>query len=61
MTSKNKIIDETKLKKKITLCIYETCPKRSSFNFPTEIQALYCSEHKKDDMIDIKNKRCITD
>jgi hypothetical protein len=32
-----------------------------SFNLPTETQALYCSEHKKENMINVKSKRCIHD
>jgi hypothetical protein len=40
-------------------CIYEGCMKFSIYNLPNEINALYCSEHKKENMIDIKNKRCI--
>jgi hypothetical protein len=35
--------------------------KQPSYNIPTEIKAIYCNEHKKENMIDIKNKRCIED
>ena len=35
--------------------------KHPAFNLPTEIKALYCSEHKKENMINIKSKRCIQD
>jgi len=34
---------------------------RPNYNLPTENKPIYCSEHKKENMIDIKNKRCIED
>ena len=33
--------------------------KQSSYNLSTEIKPLYCSEHKKENMVDVKSKRCI--
>jgi hypothetical protein len=42
-------------------CIKNKCTKNPSFNFPNENKALYCFEHKKDNMIDITSKRCIKD
>ena len=45
----------------MTICIKEGCLKRSTFNLPTEKKALYCFEHKKENMIDVINKRCIKD
>ena len=38
-------------------CIHEGCGKHPVFNLPTETTALYCFEHKKENMIDIKHKR----
>jgi hypothetical protein len=35
--------------------------KRPSFNVSTKTKALYCSEHKLKNMIDIKHKHCIVD
>jgi len=32
--------------------------KKPNFNLPTEIKALYCKNHKKENMIDVINKRC---
>ncbi len=40
-------------------CIEEGCIKHPTFNLPTETKAIYCNEHKKENMIDIKHKRCI--
>ena len=37
-------------------CIFEICKKRSSFNFEGEKTALYCSIHKKENMIDVRSK-----
>jgi len=41
--------------KKSKKCMQENCSKMSHFNFPTETQALYCCEHKRLDMIDVRN------
>ena len=35
------------------------CDKKPNFNFKGQITGLYCSKHKKKDMIDILNKTCI--
>ena len=35
--------------------------KQPVFNLPTETKALYCFEHKQENMIDINHKRCISD
>lgn len=40
------------------ICIEENCKKTAHFNNPGEKIRLYCSEHKKYGMIDIKNKKC---
>jgi hypothetical protein len=40
-------------------CIEENCKKQSSYNNIGEKTALYCKEHKKDGMIDVKHKTCI--
>lgn len=42
-----------------TKCIEEGCSKRSNFNLSTETKGLYCFEHKKEIMIDVKSKKCI--
>jgi hypothetical protein len=34
------------------------CNKRPNYNEPEETKGLYCKKHKKDDMIDVVNKRC---
>jgi len=41
------------------MCIHENCKKQSVYNKECETKALYCSEHKKDGMVNLKNKRCI--
>ena len=40
-------------------CIYENCKTISNFNIEGEKKPLYCSIHKKENMIDVKNKKCI--
>ena len=42
-------------------CIQEGCTKSPNYNLPTETKALYCVEHKLENMIDVKHKRCIQD
>ena len=42
-------------------CIFVGCNKIPSFNLPTETKAIYCFEHKKENMIDVTHKRCIFD
>jgi len=39
-------------------CRYENCTKQPAFNNPTETKALYCREHKLENMINVKSKRC---
>ena len=43
------------------ICIQDNCIKRSSYNIIGEKKPLYCSEHKKDNMINICSKLCIQD
>jgi len=40
------------------ICVHEGCNKRPNFNTPGSSKGLYCSDHKKDGMVDVKNKRC---
>jgi len=40
------------------VCAYNKCSKTSIFNYPTEIKGIFCNEHKKEGMIDVKNKKC---
>jgi len=35
--------------------------KKPLFNLPTEIVRIFCSEHKKENMVDVKYKRCAYD
>jgi hypothetical protein len=39
-------------------CQAEHCTKRPNFNLPNEIVALFCSEHKKENMVNVKSKNC---
>ncbi len=39
-------------------CIINSCNIIASFNYENEIKALYCFKHKKDNMINVKNKTC---
>jgi len=41
-----------------TRCLDPDCDKFPSFNFKGNTKALYCDEHKLDDMIYVKGKRC---
>jgi hypothetical protein len=40
-------------------CIESTCNKRPTFNFEGQLQAIYCSTHKLENMVDVANKKCI--
>ena len=40
-------------------CAEEGCNIVPNFNEPTEIKGLYCTIHKKENMVDVKNKKCI--
>lgn len=42
----------------MTICQNNRCCKRAYFNFEGETKAIYCSEHKEPNMVDIKHKRC---
>ena len=50
------MVDITHLK---TLCLYPDCDKQSSYNYENETLPTHCLEHKKDDMVDIRGKKCI--
>jgi hypothetical protein len=39
-------------------CTHEGCNKSPTFNYENETKAKYCSEHKKDGMVNVKSKRC---
>ena len=41
------------------MCIYDWCKTRPIYNNEGETKALYCSEHKKDGMVNVKNMTCI--
>ena len=41
------------------MCIYPDCKVRPIFNKEGETKALYCSQHKLEGMVDVKNKTCI--
>ena len=55
----NLLNEKNNNKKNHRLCIYDNCMKYSTFNLPTEKKSLYCSLHKLDNMINVKNKKCI--
>ena len=42
-------------------CKFNECIKRPNFNYEGEKKSIYCFEHKKDDMIDVKSRRCINE
>jgi hypothetical protein len=41
-------------------CIENGCKTYPIYNLPNEKKAIYCFQHKKENMINIKNKRCKT-
>ena len=41
------------------MCIFEDCSKRSCYNYETEDKPLYCSEHRKNGMVNLINKKCL--
>ena len=41
------------------MCIHPNCKKNPYYNKEGELKALYCSSHKLENMVDIKNKTCI--
>ncbi len=48
-----------KHKSRCKKCQHEGCTKIPCFNYITENKVLFCSEHKKPNMVDVKNKKCI--
>ena len=40
------------------MCKFANCNKRPNYNLPSEKKGLFCSEHKTENMIDVKNTRC---
>jgi len=41
------------------MCIHDGCKTRPLFNKQGEKKALYCLEHKKDGMVDVKHQMCL--
>ncbi len=41
------------------LCCEEKCTKHASYNFKGERKSIYCSAHKHDGMVNVKNRTCI--
>jgi hypothetical protein len=42
-------------------CITYGCMKLPNYNSPSQTKALYCNDHKQENMINVKCKRCIHD
>ena len=40
-------------------CVKDGCEKHSIYNFEGETKPIYCSTHKLDGMVNVKNKRCL--
>ena len=38
-------------------CVEENCLKQPSFNFDSEVKGIYCAQHKKRNMVDVRTKR----
>lgn len=43
----------------VAKCKEENCNKSPAFNYINEKERLYCKEHKKGNMVDIKTKKCL--
>ena len=41
------------------ICAHEGCKKRPHFNLPGQTKGLYCTQHKKEGMINVVNKKCL--
>ena len=37
----------------------KNCDKRPTFNYKNDTKVIYCAKHKLEEMIDVKNKKCI--
>lgn len=44
---------------KSKMCKFENCKKQPVFNYLNEKNALYCLNHKKDEMVNVVSKKCI--
>jgi hypothetical protein len=42
-------------------CIHGGCTKRPNFNHPGQTGGKFCSEHKREGMVDVRSKRCAHD
>ena len=42
-----------------THCIEEECKTRASFNYKENKNPLYCKKHAKENMINIKSRKCL--
>ena len=42
-----------------TSCIYEGCNIRPTFNYSGESNAIFCNKHKLEDMINVKDEKCM--
>ena len=59
VNSIDEIIDNNiKKKRKNRTCLEKGCDKQPNFNTPDEKKGLYCSQHKKIGMIDVKHPTC---
>jgi hypothetical protein len=43
----------------MAICKFENCKTRACYNVDGQSKALYCSVHKKENMVDVKSKTCI--
>lgn len=42
------------------ICAYDDCMKQPTFGFQTKHKELFCKDHKKDGMVDVRHTRCKT-
>jgi hypothetical protein len=43
----------------MSICKFENCKTRASYNMEGQKKALYCKEHRKHNMVNVKSKTCI--
>ena len=43
------------------MCLQDGCKRQPTYNVEGETKPLYCSQHKKNGMVDVKSKTCCQD
>ena len=43
------------------MCLHDGCKTRPIYNVEGETKGLYCSQHKKNGMVNVKHKTCLSE